>query len=443
MLFFLLLAACGRDAAAPGVPPNPAPAATPVVSADALCEHGVLAPACPKCNPALAAVYQAKGDWCPDHGLPMSFCPIHHPEKGGRPAADVSRDEAPADGTKVRFKSPEIAARAGIVVAKAEARADEGGLAALATISWDATRVALVSARAPGVVRELKVDVGSRVRRGEPLAALDSAEVGGERAAIDAARARLALEEAELARRAGLGPAGAISVAEIDRARAERDAARAELRAAEAALGMVGAGEGTAGRYTLAAPLSGVITRRVAVVGGHVEGSAVLFEVVDTSAVWADIEVPEGDLAHVAVGQRVSFRADVLGGRTVDGTIASIAPAIDPAKRTVLARAALSNPDGVLRANLFGAVRIATPDAAAVSVPAAALQRAKGKELVFVRLADDLYEARRVEVVTRQGDTVVLRKGVAPGEAVVTEGSFLLKTETLKDSIGAGCCDVE
>jgi cobalt-zinc-cadmium efflux system membrane fusion protein len=37
----------------------------------------------------------------------------------------------------------------------------------------------------------------------------------------------------------------------------------------------------------------------------------------------------------------------------------------------------------------------------------------------------------------------VLRKGVAPGEAVVTEGSFLLKTETLKDSIGAGCCDVE
>jgi cobalt-zinc-cadmium efflux system membrane fusion protein len=439
MLAFLLLAACGREAAAPAE----APTATSVVSEDGLCEHGVLAPACPKCNPALAAVYLAKGDLCAEHGLPMSFCPIHHPEKGGRPSADVSTDEAPADGTKVRFKSAQVAERAGLVLAKAEARADEGGLEALATIAWDATRVALVSARSPGVVRELKVDVGSRVKRGQALAVLDSAQVGGERAAIEAARAKLALEELDLARLENLGPDGSVAPAEFDRARAERDAARAELAAAEAALGMVGAGEGTAGRYTLAAPLSGVVTRREAVVGGHVEDSAVLFEVVDPSAVWADIDVPEADLGRVAVGQRVVFAADVLGPRAFAGTIDSIAPAIDPSRRTVLARASLANPDGALRANLYGTVRIATPDTAAVALPAAALQRAKGKDLVFVRLADDLYEARRVEVAARQGDTVVLREGVAPGEDVVTEGSFMLKTETLEDSIGAGCCDVE
>ncbi len=439
MLVLLLLVACGQEGAAP----MPAPAATPVVSEDALCEHGVLAPACPKCNPALAAVYRAKGDWCPEHGLPLSFCPIHHPDNGGRPSVDVSTDDAPADGTTVRFKSPETARRAGLVIMKAEARADEGGLEARATIAWDATRVALVSARAPGVVAELRVDVGATVRRGQALAVLDSAVVGGGRASIDVARARLALTEAELARREDLGPTGAISVAEVDRTRAERDAARAELRAAEAALGMVGAGEGTAGRYTLSAPLSGVVTRRVAVVGGHVEESAVLFEVVDASSVWADIDVPEADLAGVALGQRVTFGSDMLGDRVYEGTIASIAPTIDPAKRTVLARAALPNPDGLLRANLFGQVRIATPDAAAVAVPAAALQRAKGADLVFVRLADDLYEARRVEVAARQGAVVVLKRGVAPGEDVVTEGSFLLKTETLKDSIGAGCCDVE
>lgn len=436
----LLFAACGQEVAVP----SPAPATrSATAAADGLCEHGVLAPACPRCNPALAAVYQVKGDWCPEHGFPLSFCPIHHPEKGGRPSAEVSTDDAPADGTKVRFKSAEIAQRAGLVVAKAEARSDEGGLEALATIAWDATRVALVSARAPGVVAELRVDLGSKVRRGQTLAVLDSALVGGGRASIDVARARLALAEGELTRREDLGPSGAISVAEVDRTRAERDAARAELRSAEAALSMVGAGEGTAGRYTLSAPLSGVITRRVAVVGGHVEESAVLFEVVDPSSVWADIEVPEADLAHVALGQRVVFGADMLGDRTFEGTIASIAPAIDPAKRTVLTRAALLNPDGLLRANLFGQVRISTPEAAAVVVPSAALQRAKGKDLVFVRLAADLYEARRVVVGTRRGATVVLTRGVSPGEDVVTEGSFLLKTETLKDSIGAGCCDVE
>lgn len=443
MRFLLLLVACGQEAAAPNPALTASSAASPAVSEDALCEHGVLAPACPRCNPALAAVYQAKGDWCPEHGLPMSFCPTHHPEKGGRPSADVSPDAAPADGTKVRFKSPGVAERAGLVVAKAEARGDEGGLDALATISWDATRVALVSARAPGAVSELRVDVGSAVRRGQVLAVLDSAVVGSGRAAIDAARARLALAEAELARRDGLGPSGAISLAELDQTRAGRDAARAELRAAEAAMGMVGAGEGTAGRYTVSAPLSGVITRRDAVVGGQIEASAVLFEVVDPSTVWADIEVPEADQGQVTLGQNVVFTSDLLGNRSFAGTVASISPAIDPTTRTVLARAALPNADGLLRANLFGQVRIATPGTAAVAVPAAALQRAKGKDMVFVRLEEGLYEARRVEVAARQGATVVLRSGVAPGEDVVTEGSFLLKTETLKDSIGAGCCDVE
>jgi cobalt-zinc-cadmium efflux system membrane fusion protein len=413
------------------------------VSEDGLCEHGVLAPACARCNPALAAVYQAKGDWCTEHGLALSFCPIHHPETGGRPPGDVSSDGAPADGTKVRFKTAEVAGRAGLVFVQAEARTDEGGLEALATIAWDASRVALVSARAPGVVRELRVDVGTRVRSGEVLAVLDSAQVGGERAAIEAARARLTLEDLDLARLEQVGPGGGVSSAEIDRARAERDAARAELAAAESALGMVGAGAGSAGRYTLAAPLSGVVTRREAVVGGHVEGSAVLFEVVDPSTVWVDIEVPEADLGRVAVGQPIVFTAPVLGERIFLGTISSMAPSIDPARRTVRARAALDNGDGVLRANLYGVVRIATPDTAAVAIPAAALQRAKGVDLVFVRLADDLFEARRVVVAARQGATVVLRRGVAPGETVVTEGSFLLKTETLKDSIGAGCCDVE
>ncbi|MFZ5481100.1 MAG: efflux RND transporter periplasmic adaptor subunit [Myxococcota bacterium] len=431
LALFVLFAACGQG------PPTPA---TAVVSEDALCEHGVLGSACPKCVPALAAVYRAKGDWCEPDGLPLSFCPIHHPERGGRPAA---APEGPVDGTKVRFRSADIARRAGLAVVAAEARPDEGGLDALATITWDATRVALVSARAPGVVRELRVDVGATVRRGETLAVLDSASVGGDRAAVEAARASLALEELDLARLEQVGPGGGIAAAEIDRARAERDAARAALAAAEAALGMVGAGEGTAGRYTLAAPLAGVVTRREAVVGGHVAESAVLFEVVDPSSVWADVEVPEAALARVAVGQRVTFRADVLADRAFAGEVASVAPAIDPATRTVRARVALANPDGALRANLFGRARIATPGAEAVAVPAAAVQRASGGDLVFVRLADDLYEARRVEVAAREGDTVVLRAGVAAGEPVVGEGSFLLKTETLKDSIGSGCCDVE
>ena len=63
--------------------------------------------------------------------------------------------------------------------------------------------------------------------------------------------------------------------------------------------------------------------------------------------------------------------------------------------------------------------------------------------LVFVRIAPDEFEARRVKTGLVEGDRVEIIEGIKAGEDVATKGSFLLKTETLKGSIGAGCCDVE
>jgi cobalt-zinc-cadmium efflux system membrane fusion protein len=99
----------------------------------------------------------------------------------------------------------------------------------------------------------------------------------------------------------------------------------------------------------------------------------------------------------------------------------------------------------VLRGNMFARARISVAGGAgsALRVPRAAVQRAKDVQLVFVRLAEDVYEARRVQVGEADGELVSVRGRVAPGDQVVTTGSFLLKTETLKESIGAGCCEVE
>jgi cobalt-zinc-cadmium efflux system membrane fusion protein len=104
----------------------------------------------------------------------------------------------------------------------------------------------------------------------------------------------------------------------------------------------------------------------------------------------------------------------------------------------------LPNPKGNLRANMFGQATIAVgASEASVVVPRAAVQRVKDVHLVFVRIQDDEYETRRVQVGQVLADKIELRKGVAVGEHVVTTGSFLLKTETLKESIGAGCCEVD
>ncbi|WP_437909119.1 efflux RND transporter periplasmic adaptor subunit [Sorangium sp. So ce327] len=407
----------------------------------AMCkEHGVLEALCTKCNPRLAPIFQAKGDWCKEHEFPESICPICHPERGGKPAADVASDGAPADGTKVKLKTKDTARLAGILTAKAVERQGGGGIPVTARIVYDALKVAEINARAAGVVRQLHVDVGAEVKKGAPLAIIDSADVGADRSRLAGAQSRLKIAEENLKREEQLEKEGISSRRSVLAAQQELDAARAERSSFAASLAVVGASAGGSGGYTLTTPLAGVVTQRKATVGRLVGVEETLFEVVDVSSMWAELDVPETDLPAVSLKQPVVLEVDGIEGRELKGEITYVAPAIDPASRTAKARVPLANPGGALRANMFGRARILAPSRAAVVVPRAAVQRARTVKLVFVRLADDQFEARRVEIGATEGDVVEVTRGVRPGEEVATEGSFLLKTETLKESIGAGCC---
>jgi len=169
-----------------------------------------------------------------------------------------------------------------------------------------------------------------------------------------------------------------------------------------------------------------------------------LFEIVDTAKLWAEIDVPEAHVPHVRAGQRVVLAVNGLPGREFHGVLQFVSPSIDPATRTVKARASFSNRDGALRANMFAKARIiGDANPSAILVPKAAIQDAKGVQLVFVQLAPDAYEARRVRATPANDHMVAVTADIRPGDRVVTTGSFLLKTETLKESIGAGCCEVE
>jgi len=430
---------CDRSEERPGEARASAPAG------GAFCrEHGVLEALCTKCDPSLIPVFRASGDFCEAHGLPLSICPIHHPERHGRPAGEVSGEEGPAEGTKVRFKTKETARLAGIRTAKAAVRPVEAFVAAPARIVYDATRLAHVNARSPGVVRAVRANVGARVRVGTALAVIESAAVGADASSLRATRTRVDVARANLDRATQLRDEGITPEREVLAGRRELEEARAALATAQAALGVVGTGAQSRGRYTLASPIAGVVTRQNLTVGQLVGVDGVLFEVVDPSKMWAEVDIPEAELSGVAVGQRVVLRVDGLAGRDLDGRLDYIAPAIDPRTRTATGRVALDNPGETLRANAFAEARIAViRPRESVVVPRASVQRARSVQLVFVRLAEDLFEARRVRTGERQGDLVEVTGNLRQDEDVVTEGSFLLKTETLRESIGAGCCDVE
>ena len=440
-----LSAGCVDDPAARGTSPLQDGSAPAAADADPeLCaEHGVLESVCTKCNPRLAPVFQAKGDWCAEHGFPESFCPTCTPDAGGRPSvAPTGGDGAPADGTVVRFRTRATAEQAGLEVAPAEAAEWVSGTEAVAQITWDATRVAAVSARSPGVVVGVRAEVGDDVEAGTVLAEVRSAHTAGDRSRLVAREQARDVAAAEVARKRELLEGGVASQRDVLAAEQVLAAAEAEVAAAKAELDLVGAGDGDHTR--IVSPLAGVVTARHVQVGQALDPSQPAFEVVDTRRMWAQVHLPERDLSGVSPGDPVSLRLDALPGRSFEGTLATLSPMVDPATRTAAARVELDNADGLLRANLYGTAIILGAEAEqAVVVPSAAVQRAGEVWLVFVREEVDTYVARRVQVLARQGERVRVRGGVAVGDPVVTTGSFLLKTETLKDSIGAGCCDVE
>ncbi len=438
----MIIAVLGTLACGPGSPAEQQPAAQAAAVEGAMCaEHGVLEAICTKCNPKLIPVFQAKGDWCPEHGFPESICPICHPERGGKPAGDVGSDAAPADGTKVRLKSPDTARVAGITTMTAEASREGARLEVVATLSYDARKRAEVNARAAGVVRTLHVDVGEVVKAGAPLATIDSASVGTDRSRLAASSSRVRIAEQNHERETALERTGVSSQREVLDALQELEAARADRLGAVAALGAVGGGA-HGSSYVLRSPLTGTVTGRQATIGHMVDLEEILFEIVDVSSMRAELEIPESELGLVRVGQAVTLVVDGLGERELAGRIDYIAPEIGRETRTAKARVILDNPDGALRANMFARARIALGAARpSVMISRDALQRAGAVPLAFVELAVGEYETRRVKVGRTDGDQVEILTGVKPGERVVIKGSFLLKTETLKGSIGAGCCE--
>lgn len=433
----LLFVGCGPTE----TPASEGPAAA--TDPDAMCvEHGVLESLCTVCNPALVPVFRARGDFCEEHQLPESICPVCHPDREGRPTRAVRGDDAPADGTRVRLATAEVAARAGIDVATATSAPGFGDVVATARVAYDPSRVARLNPRAPGVVRTMHANIGDRVEPGDGLITIASAEVGAGNTRVSAARSRLQTAEANLARVEQLE--GVVSQRDRLRAQQEHAEARAELAALRSRLGVVGRTRGA--EYTLTSPITGVVTRRTASLGAYVEGSTVLVEVADVSQVWVELDVAEDELAGVTLGQPVSVTMDALDERTFEGSLEYLAPEVDPHTRTVPGRLTLSNADGSLRANMFGQARIRVPRSeAGVLVPRGAVQRARGATMVFVRVAPELFEVRRVEVHDRPAEPglVEVRGRVEPGDEVVTVGAFLLRTETVSDSIGAGCCEGE
>lgn len=438
LTLMVMVAACEQ------VPPaevDPAGVLAPEASSTApaeTCEHGLPAAICTRCHPRLVAVFQASGDWCAEHQFPQSLCPVC----AGNGDAPLP-EHAAIESQTVRLSSPDLEVAAGIVTERVTLADGSTGIECTARITFDQDRVADVRAIVPGVVSQVRAALGATVTRGTPLFQLESAEVGRLQGAQVAAQSRLRAAQADLERQRQLHADDIASARQLELAELEFASASAEANASSAMVRVVGASRASpTGRYTLVAPIAGTVVSRPGVVGLLAAESQSLATIADTSVMWVLCDVHEHDASSLQLGQRAAVTTSD-DAAPIEGEVTYIAAEVDPRTRAVAARIQVTNENGRLRANQYAHARIATEaQEASLAVPRAAIQRVGEFEVVFVRTARGVYSPR---VVTRvgAGEVVNVRGRLRRGDAVVTTGAVLLRTEILPGSIGAGCCEVD
>ena len=330
--------------------------------------------------------------------------------------------------------------QAGIKVQKLDLQEKADQIVVTATIQANQDKLAHVAPRVSGRIVKVSASLGDRVKAGQALARLDSIELGEARSAWLQAASEAAVAQAGFARAQRLNADSIIPEKDYLRARAEHEKTRVALRAAADRLRMMGVDpENPSGSvFPLAAPFAGTIIEKKAVLGELAPPDQPLFTVADLSTLWIEADLFEKDLAKARPGMQASVAVSAYPGEMFTGRLTYISSVVDKDSRTVKARVEVPNPDGRLKPEMFATASIQTgPGAKALLLPEDAVLLVQGQPTVFVAKKDGFaFAPRAVEVGERTQGRIVIKSGVAAGEAVVVSGSYALKARLLKSQIG-------
>jgi membrane fusion protein, heavy metal efflux system len=396
-------------------------------------EHALYEDECFLCHPELKPTKpQADAGrlMCKEHDVPEDECGICHPELVGQ--------IEPARSIKIRFASREAAAKAGIETATPHLAPMADAVECYGEIVFNQNKLAQIATPVSGIIGRVEVDLGSKVEDQQVLATVWSAAIGE-------AVAKAILAQQTLDRERKLRAERISSEKDLQEAEATQRVAYQNLKTLgfdDAQIVALAQNSRDGATLELRAPFAGEIVERNAVQGALVEPGKPLFILADPSTMWAMLNIPEKYLTHARVGQEVEFTIEALPGHTFVGKLTWIAAQLDERTRMARARAELANTEGVFKAQMFASARILTSHSdGAIVVPQSAVQQLDGLSLVFVKLADDLYEARPVRLGAKHNGRVEILEGLSPEEAVVVAGSFVAKSQLLISRLGAGCVD--
>jgi len=341
--------------------------------------------------------------------------------------------------------TPDAIARAGIKIAEVKSGAAAAVLAVPATVTSNAYRDTKVNALVGGIVRDVSVELGAAVRRGEPLAVIVSSDLADAQMKYVSMRAMLEADHQKLERTQKLVALGSASRQELEEVTALHTGHETEVAAARQRLLLLGLSSDRLDRLqnaaqvvsevTVPSPADGLVITRSVNPGQVVNSGQELFVVTDLGTVWVIGDLYERDFPRVRVGSQATVTVPSAPDGKTQGRVAYIDPRVDPATRTAKVRVEVSNRSGDLRLGMFVTVAFQTNATEHVTVvPPAAVQTIGDRSVVYVPADSDegKFVERLVKLGARSGEFVQVLEGLKPGDKVVTEGSFFLRAEAAK-----------
>jgi membrane fusion protein, copper/silver efflux system len=323
----------------------------------------------------------------------------------------VYADEQSDTGVKV---SPGVQQNLGIRTAKVNRMQMASSFDAIGSVQFDERLTEAVQIRVSGYVERLSVRAPMEyVRKGQPLVTIYAPDWLGPQ------NEYLALK------RAGVSQDLLTASRERMRAMSIPDEL---LRQSEQA--------GTAqARFTVSAPVSGVVAELGVREGVAVNPGMTLFRIAGLERVWAVAEVPEVQAVRLTRGQKVKAALQADASQTFDGELKEILPQISANTRTVQARFEVANKGGRLTPGMLLRLQVVGPSTTRLVAPAEAVIRTGTRAVVIVRKDDATFEPREVMLGADLGDQVEIAQGLNEGDQVVASGQFLVDSEARLRSV--------
>jgi len=371
------------------------------------------------------------------------------------PSASSSSGATPRPGDIVITLSPDKLQNAQIkteVVSEHVGMPPAGaaGIRTTGTVQSNAYKEVPVFPIAGGVVKQVNVELGNRVTRGQMLATIFSSELAEAEAAYLKMAAEVEEHHQHHRRTTELVEIGAVSREDLEQATSMNKTAEANLASARQRLILLGMSEKQIDSFraaqkfpkpllTVESPASGTLLARSVNVGEVVMQGKEMFRVADLSTVWVIGQIYEKDFQAVNIGTAAVITTSAYPDKVLRGRVSYIDPRVDPQTRTAQVRIELANPRESLKLGMFvdvnfgGATQAAAGGPVSLAVPRSSVQTIGGKQVIFVAMdRSGEFLQRDVSIGPEINGMLPVYSGVSAGERVVTEGSFLLRAESLK-----------